>query len=46
MKILVRLALVFVVVFVGGVAVFLANWEIPAPVQPVEKVISNGRFAR
>jgi hypothetical protein len=34
-------------VIVGGLAVgavFLANWEIPAPSATVEKVLSNDRF--
>ena len=46
MKVIVRLVLLFVVVIIAGGAVFLANWEIPAPVQRVEKVISNDRFSR
>ena len=40
--------LVFVVVIVaivGGV-VFLASWDIPAPVAGVEKVIPDERFPR
>ncbi len=46
MRMLVRLILLFVVVLVAGGAVFLANWEIPAPVERIEKIIPNDRFAR
>ena len=34
-----------IVVIVGGV-VFLASWDIPAPVAGVEKVIPDERFPR
>ena len=30
----------------GGGAVFLATWEIPAPVSNVEKVLPNDKFPR
>ena len=46
MRVLVRFILLLVAVLIAGGAVFLASWEIPAPVQRVEKVISNDRFAR
>ncbi len=35
-----------VILVVAGGAVFLANWEIPAPSQPIEKTIPNDRFPR
>ena len=34
-----------IVAIVGGV-VFLASWDIPAPVADVEKVITDERFPR
>ena len=37
--------IVIVAVVVGGAA-FLAAWDIPAPVAPIEKVIPNDRFAK
>ncbi|HCP00804.1 MAG: hypothetical protein CL573_06300 [Alphaproteobacteria bacterium] len=36
--------LFFAVIVAGGV--FLATWDIPAPVESVEKIISNDRFPR
>ncbi len=36
--------LVFIAI-IGG-ATFLATWEIPAPMSPVEKVIPDDRFSR
>jgi hypothetical protein len=33
------------VIIVGG-AIFLATWDIPAPVASVEKVIPNDRFSK
>ncbi len=39
------LLFVLLVVLAGG-AVFLANWEIPPPSAPVEKVIPNDRIFR
>lgn len=42
-KFLLVLTLVFVAL-IGGGLVFLATWDIPAPTQPMEKVISNDRF--
>jgi hypothetical protein len=39
--------IVFLLILVlGGGFVFLATWEIPAPSQPVEKVLDNDRFPR
>jgi len=39
--------IVFLLVLVlGGGFVFLATWDIPAPSQPVEKVLDNDRFPR
>ncbi|MCW8914709.1 MAG: hypothetical protein OQK24_02515 [Magnetovibrio sp.] len=38
--------LVLVLVAVGGGAVMLATWDIPAPVSTVEKVIPDERFPR
>lgn len=39
------MAVLVVAVIVGG-AVFLATWDIPAPMSTVEKVIPNDRFPR
>jgi len=46
MKKLVGAVVALVLLVMAGGAVFLANWEIPAPLQPVEKAIPNDRFAR
>ena len=35
-----------VILVVAGGAVFLANWDIPAPLQSIEKTIPNDRFPR
>ncbi len=44
-KFLVFVIVVIVAVTVGGAA-FLAAWDIPAPVAPIEKVIPNDRFSK
>ncbi|MEX0693943.1 MAG: hypothetical protein WD075_05840 [Rhodospirillales bacterium] len=40
------LVLVVLLLGAGGGAVFLATWEIPAPVSNVEKVLPNDQFPR
>lgn len=35
-----------IAVCLGGGAVFLATWDIPAPSQTVEKVLPDDRFPR
>lgn len=37
---------VLLLLFVGGGAVFLMTYDIPAPSQQIEKVIPNDRFPR
>ena len=37
---------VAVVLVVGGGAIFLATWSIPAPTAHVEQVLPNERFPR
>ena len=37
--------LLLVLLFLGG-AIFLATWDIPAPLTTIEKVIPNDRFPR
>jgi hypothetical protein len=37
---------ILLVVAVGGLAAFLATWDIPAPSQKVEKALDDGRFPR
>lgn len=37
--------LLLLAVIVGG-AVFLASWDIPSPVAPVNKVLPDDRFPR
>ncbi len=37
------LFLLVLIVLVGGVA-FLATWDMPAPTEPVQRVIPNDRF--
>jgi len=41
-----RLVVLLVCALALGGAVFLATWDIPAPVAVVEKVIPNDRFPR
>jgi hypothetical protein len=44
-----RLSLYVIALFVTAIVVgivFLANWNIPAPAQGIEKVIDNGRFPK
>jgi len=38
--------LVLLVAVVAGGAVMLSNWDIPAPVSTVEKVLPDDRFPR
>ena len=44
-KFLFFVIIVIAAVIIGGAA-FLAAWDIPAPVAPIEKVIPNDRFAK
>lgn len=46
MKKLSTLIFVLVVASVVGGGIFLSNWDIPAPVAKVEKVIPDERFQR
>lgn len=46
MKHVSRLVVLAVFALVVGGAIFLATWDIPAPVASVEKVIPNDRFPR
>ena len=46
MKNLSRLVMLAVVLLIVGGAVFLATWDIPAPVSTVEKVIPDDQFPR
>lgn len=41
-----RIFIVAVVALVLGGIAFLAAWDIPSPLAPVEKVIPNERFSR
>ncbi|HJN23541.1 MAG TPA: hypothetical protein QF509_06520 [Rhodospirillales bacterium] len=41
-----KLVFVAVIAVIIGGAVFLASWDIPAPVADVEKVITDERFPR
>lgn len=44
-----RIGLVLFILFllvIGGGAVFLMTYDIPAPTEQIEKVIPNDRFAR
>ena len=44
-KFLFFVIIVIAAVTVGGAA-FLAAWDIPAPIAPIEKVIPNDRFSK
>lgn len=46
MNMITRIVLILLAVVVFGGAVFLANWDIPAPSATVEKVIPNERVLR
>lgn len=41
-----KTVLLTVLVAVTGAVVFLATWDMPPPVAPVERVIPNERFSR
>ena len=46
MRSLTKFLAILLIVAVGGVAAFLATWDIPAPSQKVEKVLNDDRFPR
>jgi len=46
MKSISRIVALAVVALILGGAVFLATWDIPAPMAKVEKVIPDDRFPR
>jgi hypothetical protein len=46
MRSITKFLAVLLVLAIGGLTVFLATWDIPAPSQKVEKVLSNDRFPR
>ncbi|MBT3991009.1 MAG: hypothetical protein HON14_13380 [Rhodospirillaceae bacterium] len=46
MKSLSRFMVLAVLALIAGTAIFLATWDIPAPVAQVEKVIPNDRFEK
>ena len=46
MSFLTRLFFLAIVLLIAGGLWFLASWDIPAPVEPVEKVIPNARVLR
>lgn len=46
MKKISRAILLLVVIIIIGGGVFLATWDIPAPVSTVVKVIPNDQFPR
>lgn len=41
-----RVVFFLVVIALAGGAVFLATWDIPAPVKKVERVLPDDRFPR
>jgi hypothetical protein len=41
-----KLTILLILVLVGGGAVFLATWDIPAPTRQVEKTLPDNRFPR
>ena len=41
-----KILAILLVAAVAGLGVFLATWDIPAPSQSVEKVLSDDRFPR
>lgn len=46
MRSLSRIILFLMLAMIIGGAVFLATWDIPAPIAKVEKVIPDDRFPR
>lgn len=46
MNLISRIVLVVLALVLVGGAVFLSNWDIPAPSAPVEKTIPNDRVFR
>jgi len=41
-----KLTILLILVLVGGGAVFMATWDIPAPTRQVEKTLPDSRFPR
>lgn len=46
MRSITKILAILFVLSIGGLTVFLATWDIPAPSQKVEKVLRNDRFPR
>ena len=46
MRSLHRILVMAVALFLSGGAIFLVNWDVPAPMALVEKVIPNDRFKK
>ena len=46
MKSISRIILLIVALIIVGGGIFLATWDIPAPVTSTEKVLPNDRFPR
>ena len=46
MRSLSRIIMFFLVTMIVGGVVFLATWDIPAPITKIEKVIPDDRFPR
>jgi hypothetical protein len=41
-----KLTILLILALVGGGAVFLATWDIPAPTRQAEKTLPDSRFPR
>ena len=41
-----KLTILLILALVGGGAVFLSTWDIPAPTRQVEKTMPDSRFPR
>ncbi len=46
MSMLSKALLLLILLAVTGTVLFLATWDMPPPVAPVERVIPNERFSR
>ncbi|NVJ90107.1 MAG: hypothetical protein HWE34_00530 [Methylocystaceae bacterium] len=46
MKAFSKFLLILILLVLGGAGVFLATWDIPAPMAPVTKQIPDDRFPR
>ena len=40
----IKIVFFIIIASIIGISIFIANWDIPAPISNIEKVIPNARF--